>query len=183
MLRLTGLQLYTTIESPLYIAFDACINCIDSRYSYGPLWGIWSLTVRWICRTYRWRCCSIAADPSLQLGFMVIFWGRNRGRRVAGATKLSFPARPLLLHGDEWLGVLLLNQIGPKMSTEVEYGSDLELSIRPGESSARLMEEEMMKMQGNVCVDDFPTIVTTQEKIWKTGTTNLENSKKFELAA
>lgn len=126
---------------------------------------IWSSTMLLSSRNYRWKCCSIAADPSLHVRFMVIFWGRNRDRRVAGATKRSFPAPPLLLHGVEWMGVLLLNQIEKKFSPEVEYsGRNLELSTRCDESSARLIEKEMTKMQGNVCVEVFPTIVTMQEK-------------------
>lgn len=63
------------------------------------------------------------------------------------------------------MDVLLLNQIGKKISPEVEYsGINLELSARRDESSARLIEDEIMKMQGNVCVEVFPTIVTMQEK-------------------
>jgi hypothetical protein len=63
------------------------------------------------------------------------------------------------------MGVLLLNQIGKEISPEVEYsGRNLELSTtRRDESSAKLIEEERMKMQGNVCVEVFPTIVTMQE--------------------
>lgn len=63
------------------------------------------------------------------------------------------------------MDVLLLNQIGKKISPAVEYsGINLELSARRDESSARLIEDEIMKMQGNVCVEVFPTIVTMQEK-------------------
>lgn len=79
--------------------------------------------------------------------------------------------------------VLLLNQIGKKISPEVKYsGRNLELSTRRDESSAKLIEEEMMKMQGNVCVEVFPTIVTMQGNK-KMSTTNLENSMSFVLAA